>query len=71
MELLYNKPVVCPIVIGCTAELTTLHRLIDQARGENWQIAAGGRVSPFALVGTAHGARLVGHDHDFYSCNEK
>jgi hypothetical protein len=33
MELSYNKPIVCPTVIGRTAELTALHQLIDQAKG--------------------------------------
>ena len=32
MAVLLNKPVVCPVFIGRTAELTTLNLLIDRAK---------------------------------------
>src|SRR5712691_3192004 len=32
MAVLLNKPVVCPVFIGRTAELTALHLLIDRAK---------------------------------------
>ena len=39
MERSFNKPIVCPIVIGRTAELTALHQLIDQAKGGRGHVA--------------------------------
>jgi DNA-binding CsgD family transcriptional regulator len=32
MSIVFNKPVICPVLIGRQLELTTLHALIDQAR---------------------------------------
>lgn len=32
MAIVFNKPVICPVLIGRQVELTTLHALIDQAR---------------------------------------
>jgi predicted ATPase len=39
MELSYNNPIVCPIVIGRTTELTALHQLIDQVKGRRGHVA--------------------------------
>ena len=35
----FNKPIVCPILIGRTPELRGLHALIDQVRGGQGQVA--------------------------------
>src|SRR6266480_2315402 len=39
MEILFSTPIICPVLIGRRAELTTLHLLIDQARSGKGQIA--------------------------------
>jgi predicted ATP-dependent serine protease len=69
MELSYNMPVVCPIVIGRTTELTALHQLIDQARGGRGRLVL---ISGEAGVGKSRLvaesvplhrlAQLMGHD---------
>ena len=39
MATLFNKPAICPILIGRTTDLATLHQLIDQAKGGRGQVA--------------------------------
>ena len=39
MALSPNKPIVCPVLIGRTADLTALHVLIDQAKRSEEQVA--------------------------------
>ncbi len=39
METPFSTPIICPVLIGRKAELTTLHLLIDQARSGKGQIA--------------------------------
>jgi DNA-binding CsgD family transcriptional regulator len=38
MELSYNKPITCPIVIGRSAELTAIHLLLERARSGKGQV---------------------------------
>lgn len=38
MEFSYNKPIICPIVIGRTAELTALHLLLERAKSGKGQV---------------------------------
>lgn len=38
MELSYNKPIICPIVIGRTAELAALHLLLERAKSGKGQV---------------------------------
>src|SRR5947199_4830114 len=38
MEMLFGTPIICPVLIGRTAELTALHLLIDRARNGKGQI---------------------------------
>src|SRR5215467_2598262 len=39
MATAFNKPAVCPILIGRTTDLATLHQLIDQVKGGRGHVA--------------------------------
>src|SRR5215472_2185501 len=39
MAVSFNKPIICPILIGRTPELRALHTLIDQAKSGRGQVA--------------------------------
>ena len=39
MVVLLNKPVVCPVVIGRTTELTAIHELIESTKSGQGQVA--------------------------------
>ena len=39
MTTAFNTPAVCPILIGRTTDLATLHQLIDQAKGGRGHVA--------------------------------
>lgn len=39
MEMLFGTPITCPVLIGRTAELSTLHALIEQAKSGKGQVA--------------------------------
>ena len=39
MATLFNKPAICPILLGRTTDLATLHQLIDQLKGGREQVA--------------------------------
>src|SRR5215469_644717 len=39
METLFGTPISCPILIGRTTDLATLHQLIDQAKGGRGHVA--------------------------------
>jgi tetratricopeptide (TPR) repeat protein len=38
MEMLFGTPIICPVLIGRSAELTALHSLIDQAESGKGQV---------------------------------
>src|SRR2546426_81233 len=38
METLFGTPIICPVLIGRRAQLTTLHLLVDQARSSKGQV---------------------------------
>src|SRR6266566_6124012 len=65
MAIAFNKPLVCPVLIGCTAELAALCLLIDRAKIGQGQVAL---VSGEAGIGKS---RLVAEvktyaaSHDF------
>ena len=39
MAIAFNKPLVCPVLIGRTTELAAFHQLIDQAKSDQGQVA--------------------------------
>jgi len=56
MAIAFNKPLVCPVLIGRTTELEALRLLIDQAKSGQGQVA---------LVSGEGGQELTQHDEQY------
>ena len=66
MATAFNKPAVCPILIGRTTDLANLHQLIDQVKAGRGQVAL---LSGGAGIGKSRLVTEVKTDassHDFW-----
>jgi len=66
MATAFNKPAVCPSLIGRTTDLATLHQLIDQVKGGRGHVAL---LSGEAGIGKSRlvtGVKTEASSHDLW-----